>query len=99
MNKKIKEATLVLFRKDKRGGDVMAIFPYQNAGEGYITSYEHIGQHSACSWDYVREDTMSASREEYEDLKNELQGIGYDNIIVINRLPVKRKCAIHYNND
>lgn len=99
MNKKIKEATLVLFRKNLRGGDVVAVFPFLNAGEGYMTSYAHIGLHSKCSWEYVKEDTKPASTEDYEELRQELLNIGYENIIVINRLPAKRKCAIHYNND
>lgn len=99
MKREKKEVTLVLFRKNLRGGDVVAVFPFLNASEGYITSYAHVGQHSACSWEYVREDTMPASREDYEELRQELLDIGYENIIVINRLPAKRKCAIHYNND
>ena len=44
----------------------------------------HMGQHSACDPGYVIQDTRPATKEEYSDLKQELEGIGY-NIEVIQK--------------
>ena len=70
------ETTLVTFYKEE-DGDVLAYFPlevFDRAGNN--TSYAHIGQHSACSPDYVK-DLPLATEKEYRELKNELEGLGY----------------------
>lgn len=72
--------TNVIFLKHEFNGndDVYAFFPDEKFdSEGNYASYSHIGQHSACSLDYVKESTP-ASPEEYADLKNELEGLGYN---------------------
>lgn len=58
-------------------GDVLALFYELPAGNGYITSYQHVGQHSAAAPELLT-DLEDATPEEYEELKKELIAIGYD---------------------
>ena len=62
--------------------EVIAIFPNniyneQLYGKTMVDSYMHIGQHSACSIELIDE-LEDASEEQYKDLKNELENIGYN---------------------
>ena len=62
-------------------GEVIAIFPNnlyneQLYGKTMVDSYMHIGQHSACSIELLN-DLEDASEDQYKDLKNELETIGY----------------------
>jgi hypothetical protein len=68
----------VIFRCDRNGSHVTAVFPtLPSDARGYeMTCYEHIGQHSGCSHDWYRT-TRPASLGEYADLSAELQSIGY----------------------
>lgn len=78
--------TLVKFRKwkgDKFEGDITAVFPqlkYNKRlyGNSMLTGYAHIGQHTAVSKEWIKEDTEPANESEYKDLLNELQSIGYN---------------------
>jgi hypothetical protein len=61
--------------------EVLAIFPdnlynEQLYGKSIVDSYMHTGQHSACSVELLDE-LEDASEEQYKDLKNELETIGY----------------------
>ena len=74
------ETTKVVFKKFM--DEVVAIFPnilYSEVlyGNEMITCYMHIGQHSACDVEFA-EGLEDASFEEYKDLKNELEQIGYN---------------------
>lgn len=70
------ETTLVIFYKEG-DGEIMAYFPLENFDlAGNKTSYAHIGQHSACSPDYVKDLPVAAERE-YTELYNELTELGY----------------------
>lgn len=64
--------------------DLFAFFPDDkyNADPALFTSYSHVGQHSACHIDYVKE-SRPATPEEYNDLKLELESLGY-NLEVVN---------------
>jgi hypothetical protein len=74
------KTTRVIFRK-YNDGQVIAIFPYEIAdAAGNVTSYMHIGQHSAASLDIIRS-TKAAGADEYKDLMTELKSIGYDLIV------------------
>jgi len=81
------EKTKILFlvnEKDPENPDVFAYFPEENfdsKGE-YKTAYSHIGQHSAVHPNYA-EESRPATPEEYQDLKTELESIGY-NLNVLN---------------
>lgn len=75
-------ATLVKFRvhKDAEGNeDLFAYFPKLKYDlKGYHkTCYSHIGQHSGCAMEYVKE-CRPATESEYMPLKQELESIGYD---------------------
>jgi hypothetical protein len=61
--------------------EVIAIFPdniynKQLYGKTMVDSYMHIGQQSGCSVEFLDE-LEDASFDQYKDLKNELQTIGY----------------------
>jgi len=74
-------ATLVRFVKDSTG-EITAVFPQLNYnkrlyGTNKKTCYAHIGQHSVCSKDWLKE-TVRATIVEYADLFHELVSIGYE---------------------
>lgn len=74
------EKTAVIFRRWKGGnGGIIALFPEIPADiHGYyVLSYEHIGQHGAANYSGVIARTVPASEEEYCNLKQELESIGY----------------------
>jgi len=58
-------------------GQIMAYFPHMPFSRQTMTCYAHIGQHSACSPEYIKELTP-ATAEQYADLKTELESIGYN---------------------
>lgn len=62
--------TVVLFRRDE-DGEITAVMPFDAGSPGMMTCYAHIGQHSSCHIDWVKE-TFPASEEEYSALKAEL---------------------------
>ncbi len=82
----------VMFRKHKKEGDIVAVFPGM-AGDSSISTcgcYQHIGQHGACSVAWVLEDTRPATPEEYAPLLNELKRIGYgDTLRIVKRMTQK----------
>jgi hypothetical protein len=70
--------TKVVFRKYKEG-DILALFPDEIADPlGNCLSYQHVGQHGAATYEYCIEQTKPAKPEEYQELKRELEGRGYD---------------------
>jgi len=70
------ETTLVTFYKEA-DGDIMAYFPLERFDmAGNRASYAHIGQHSACSPEYVK-DLPLATEKEYRSLHSELEQLGY----------------------
>ena len=81
------EITRVVFRKWK-DGEVIALFPDipSDAANWYTCmSYMHIGQHGAAC-PAITYDTKKATPEDYNDLKQELEAIGY-NLKVLQRIP------------
>jgi hypothetical protein len=65
-------------------GNVFAFFPETFADQlGNYLSYSHIGQHSACSKEYLKGKKL-ASPEQYNDLYAELIGQGYDDLQIID---------------
>jgi hypothetical protein len=78
--KKDKNKTQVVFLINETNNDLFAFFPkeeYLSHPSDLKTSYVHIGQHSACSIEYAKESRL-ATKEEYKDLKEELESIGYN---------------------
>lgn len=80
------EKTKVVFKKVKDGyfqNDIIAFFVdnmrYDHTDKMFLVEcYEHFGQHGEASIDYMENDTILASAEEYEALKTELENIGYN---------------------
>lgn len=64
---------------------IFAYFPKETFGTDYKVknSYAHIGQHSACHVDYAKE-CKEANFNQYQDLKRELESIGY-NLNILNQ--------------
>jgi len=88
------EETVVIFRKFKEDGSIIALFPdldYESghANWGKVMSYQHVGQHGEADYAHVVTMTVPAQEHEYEDLAAELGGIGY-NLRILARKPMKR---------
>ena len=74
----MQDETLTIFRKFKEG-DIIALFPevkWDRQGL-FCSSYQHIGQHGSADYAIISI-TKSATPEEYNDLKTELELIGYN---------------------
>lgn len=78
--------TKVLFRYDKEAGDIIAVFAdsWTNPRWG---CYAHIGQHFECNPYYIKILTRPAREEEYAPLLEELRGIGYEDLVILQRMP------------
>lgn len=85
--------TKVCFRQDGESTDVIAVFPeIQWDNLPSLACYEHYGQHGGCTADWVSACTRPATPEEYADLLAELKRIGYDDLVILPRMPrVARK--------
>lgn len=85
--------TEVIFRKwrsNNYANKIIALFPYAvETLAGSIMSYEHIGQHGGADYNHCINMTVPAKAEEYKDLKEELEYIGY-NLKVINKRNYKK---------
>jgi hypothetical protein len=87
------EADVVVFRKWKDNGDVIALFPDlpSDLSGKCCSSYEHIGQHSGADFHAVIRQTRPCPVEDSADLVTELERIGY-------RLrPIKRASRVHHD--
>lgn len=71
------EQTQVVFRKWP-DGDILALFPNIDGGQGQCSSYMRIGQHSGASYSRCIAVTKPATPEEYKSLASELTSIGYN---------------------
>lgn len=84
-----KQKVEVVFRKYDNG-EIVALFPHNVADcSGACSGYTHIGQHTACDYDYTISITKPAKSEEYQDLFNELEKIGYK-VKVIKKRDVRK---------
>ncbi len=86
------EETVVIFRKFKDDGSIIALFPeldYESghANWGKVQSYMHVGQHGEADYANVVTLTTPAQEHEYEDLAEELASIGY-NLRILARKPM-----------
>jgi hypothetical protein len=81
------EKLSVIFRCDRDGSHVAAVFPTfpsHEPDDGMRTCYAHVGQHSACSRSWYRT-TRAAQPTEYADLLAELTGIYDDCELVVRK--------------
>jgi len=79
---KDKNKTDIIFRCDKSGdfkGVVFALFPHEVSDhKGNVNSYQHVGQHSGADYNGCVRNSRLATEEEYKDLKEEMESIGYN---------------------
>lgn len=66
--------TRVIFKMSD--GECVAFLLDCPANSGNVLSYMHVGQHGEASLDFFRECKL-ATEEEYKDLREELESIGY----------------------
>lgn len=94
---KDKNITVVVFRKWKKAFDedrgIVALFPEELCYEGchhhYCQAYEHVGQHSPADYLHCLNSSTPAKPEEYKELKEELEGIGYNLKVATKRVKIK----------
>jgi hypothetical protein len=86
------EAEVVVFRRWKDVGTLIAIFPELPADifGRYCDAYEHVGQHGGANYFGVIQQTIPVELYECEDLIRELENIGYD------LRPIKRASQHHH---
>jgi hypothetical protein len=84
---------LVVFRRWRDSGDVIALFPEIPADifGDFCEAYEHIGQHGAADYGVVIQATMPVEPEDATGLANELTQIGY------NLRPIRRASWKHHD--
>ena len=91
--KKDTHFTDIIFRVDTTAdfkGTVFALFPHEVADHsGNVTSYQHVGQHSAADFLYCIGSSRPATPAEYKDLLAEMEGLGY-NIKVRQKINQKK---------
>ena len=74
----------VMFRKDKKTGDVVAYFPYVIWSKMDATCLVRDEGHGACSHRYIVNNTVPC--DDYEPLKRYMEDeLGYENIKVIKK--------------
>lgn len=90
----------VIFRKDTIKdwkGTIFALFPHStNHMKGNVLSYQHIGQHSDADYQLCIKNSIPAKEEEYQSLKKELEGLGY-NLNIIKRQNYKKYLKHYYS--
>ena len=79
-------AVEVEFYYHKGNDDLFAFFTNElyNKSPKLRACYSHVGQHSCCNVDYLKECEL-ATPEQYAPLKKELESIGYE-LIVLNEM-------------
>lgn len=79
--KKDTHKTKVKFVYHEENNDLFAVFTEQDRigadNMKLFNSYAHIGQHSDACEEYINE-SRQATEDEYKDLFNELESIGYN---------------------
>ena len=86
MQESTEPKTKVIFRVWKETGTLIALFPELPADNygAFCVSYEHVGQHGGANYNGVIDQSRPAHVSEIDDLKAELEGIGY-NLQVIHK--------------
>lgn len=91
--KKDKYKTDVVFRVDTKldfRGTIFALFPHECCDcNGNVTTFQHVGQHSAANYNYCISISRPATKKECADLKKEMEGRGY-NFNIVKRQNYKK---------
>ena len=77
------ETVDVMFRMFR--GEILAIFPHTKHNKSLVLCYAHSDQHSGADYNGVVYHSRPATEKEYQDLKKELENIGYSLKIVHRR--------------
>ena len=87
------EKTLVIFRKWRDNGGVIALFPAipSDLLGWFCLSYEQVGQHGGADYHGVIQATKPVGRKDFASLKRELSRIGY-------RLVIRKRASNSVHN-
>lgn len=87
--KKDNYKTDIVFRVDTSKefkGTVFALFPHEVCNHrGEVTTYQHVGQHSSADYNHCIKISRLATESEYNDLKKEMESLGYNINVVTKR--------------
>lgn len=80
------ESTVVIFRKFKDDGAIIALFICEpgNSDPDTCMSYMHVGQHSSATANLV-DATRPATPAEYASLKHELEAMPYEYVLDVRQ--------------
>ena len=73
-----KVKVIVNFRYVPEYDEVVAVFPFEKDNLKMMVCYARIGQHSNCTQEWIDECTIQCPKQLYQDLKKELEDIGYE---------------------
>lgn len=73
--------TVVVFRVMQ--GEVTALFPECDYGQGLCYCYAHVGQHSSADYTHCIRASRPATPEEYAPLQRELEGAPYHYRLIV----------------
>lgn len=93
------EIEAVIFRCDRDGSHVTAVFPELPADVAghHMTCFEHVGQHSGCTMGWYQT-TRPATPDEYANLKAELESAPYEyRLRVYKRITPTMRKALREN--
>lgn len=68
-------------------GELLALFPEDDEGNGHCSSYQHIGQHGGADYSGCIKSTKPAK--DFSKLQKELESLGYN--LDIKKKFIKRK--------
>jgi hypothetical protein len=92
MSNEQQPATIVVFRKWKEDGTILALFPDDIADyAGHCSSYAHIGQHSAADYAACIAASVPATPREYAALKRELESPPYHYRLIVRKRYQRRR--------
>ena len=87
--------TEVIFRREA-DGQILAVFPYLiGDNKGNVTVYSHVGQHHSADYNYCLNNCKPTKVNQYSDLFEELESIGY-NLQVIKRRSYNKYLKAYY---
>ena len=94
-----KHITEVFFRVERHKdykGQIFALLPYEISSGYYITCYSN-GGHSSADYRSCIANSKPASKQEYENLYNQMRQLGY-NLKVVDRQVYNKYLKAYYNS-
>lgn len=81
---------IVVFRKWRDNGDILALFPEIPHNDRLCTAYEHVGQHGGADYAGCIARTVPATPTEYAALRRELKSAPYHYKLIIRKRYTRR---------